>query len=89
MNDKQLRIKIGPDVHKDFQIFLGEEDVTDKIAVESLSMDANANKGSLKVTMVVYADNIEIIPDDTTIRVVEWPPHLSWWAYFKAKVLRI
>ncbi len=86
MRDSQLRIKVGPNVHSDFEIKLGDLDLTKHLLVESLSMDADANAGRVKVTMVVYADSLEVLPDDLQLLAKPWPPKLSlinkirgWW----------
>lgn len=72
--NNQLRIKIGPLVNRDFQVFLGDEDVTEKLMVKAIDMHADAREGLVRVTLDVYADNVEIIPDELVLRTEEWPP---------------
>jgi hypothetical protein len=78
MKNNQLRIKIGPNINKDFQVFLGDEDVTEKLSVKSVEMKAGADDGLLHVTLDIYADGVEILTDEVVLRVEEWPLRRSF-----------
>lgn len=82
MKNNQLRIKIGPIIGQDFQVFIGEEDVTEKLMIKAVEMKADADGGLLRVMLDVYTDNIEIIPGELVLRTEEWPPKQTLWQRF-------
>lgn len=85
MTNKQLRIKIGPVINEDFQVFLGEEDITEKLCVTGVRMNADADSGLLSVTMDIFADCVEILPSEVVVRIEDkWPRRKSWLQRFWA-----
>lgn len=72
MTDKnQLRLKIGQLTQHDFQAFLGDQDITDSLCIKSIRMEADSDTYRTKLTLEVYPEGLEIIPDDTVIKVYD------------------
>jgi hypothetical protein len=69
----KLRFVIGPTPNMDFKVFLGEEDISDKLMVKSFSTKLDANTGFTTVSMEVYSDQMEILADVVNVNVVNWP----------------
>lgn len=74
----KLRFKIGPTPSNDFHVYLGDEDISDRLMVKSLAMKIDANTGFMTVTMEVYSDQLEILADVVNVNVVNWPRRTLW-----------
>lgn len=64
-----MRLKIGQNPNKDFQIFLGDEDVTDRMVVKSLRVSVDP-VSMTTATMEVYIDHCDIDIDNTRVNLL-------------------
>ena len=68
-----LHFKIGSTC-QDWEVFLGDRDITSELMVRSLKFTMNADSGFTVVELEAYADSLDILPGDTHITHVEMPP---------------
>lgn len=85
MEKNQLRFVIGPRPNTDFKVFLGEQEISNKLMVKSLAMRIDADTGFTKVDMQVYADQLEILADVVNVNIVKWPRRSVWQHIVNAK----
>ena len=73
MNDK-LRFVIGENCHDKFEIWLGDENIADRLQVKSLKCDLSSGQFTT-VTLEVYADEIDIMPKAVNVELVNKVQH--------------
>jgi len=66
----RLLFKIGATPTTDFQVFLGEKDVTSLIPIKSLALHLDAETYQTTMDLTVYPKGVEILAGAVNVRVV-------------------
>lgn len=67
---EHLKIIVGPNPQDNFQVLLGDEDVTDKLLVRSMAFKMDFDTGATTVDLECYADGVEVIADAVNVNIV-------------------
>lgn len=72
----RFRIELGP-TSQEFRLFLGDEDITQRLMVKSLSIHVSGDSGYVTANMEVYVDGSYLVlePKLTSIGLIYRP----WW----------
>ena len=68
-----LKIVIGPNVNEPggFKVFLGDEDITEKLHVKSMTLKVSSDPDITTVNLECYAENIEILASAVNVTVIK------------------
>lgn len=81
----KLRFVIGPTPNTDFKVYIGDQDISEKLMVKSFATKLDAKTGFTTVELEVYSDQMEILADVVNVNVVNWPRRSLWQHIVNAK----